>query len=231
MQASQLKPASSFAQNVGFKAIAYGPPGEGKTPLIKTAPRPVMLICEPGMLSMRDAHNIPAWEGYTPEKCKEFFDWLKGSNEAKNFDTVCVDSFSQYAEILLKKALATNSHGLKAYGEMATNVMNTAELLFFMPQKHVYLIAKQAVVDEGGVQRRRPYFPGQELNVRVPHLFDAILHVAKAIVPGAGHEPRLAIRTRGTIDVTARIRTHRQDVFNEFEPPNLAALIAKAMAV
>lgn len=226
MQMSKLKPASSFALNVGYKAVAYGPPGEGKTPLIKTAPRPVLLICEPGMLSMRDAHNIPAWEGYTVAKCMEFFNWLKGSNEAKNFDTVGVDSFSQFAEIVLKEALKANKHGLKAYGEMAETVMDVANLLFYMPQKHVYLIAKQTQHDEGGVMKRRPYFPGQELNVKVPHLFDAILHIAKAQIPGI-IQPQLAIRTAGTIDITARDRSGR---LNELEPPDLSALIKKAMA-
>jgi hypothetical protein len=230
MQMSQLRPASSFALNVGFKAIAYGPPGEGKTPLIKTAPRPVMLICEPGMLSMRDATNIPAWEGYTVDKCTEFFNWLKSSNEAKNFDTVCVDSFSQFAEIHLQKALKEVSHGLKAYGLMSERVMDIANLLFYMPQKHVYLIAKQSLVDEGGAMKRRPFFPGQDLNVKIPHLFDAILHIAKTFVPGMT-QPQLAIRTLGTIDIMARIRTHRPNAFNELEPPDLAALIKKAMAV
>lgn len=229
MQMKDLKPASSFAQNYGFKAIAYGPPGEGKTPLIKTAPRPVMLVCEPGMGSMRDAHNIPAWEGYTPAKCAEFFDWVSKSNEAKNFDTVCIDSFSQYAEIELKQALSKNTHGLKAYGVMAEIVNERAHLLYYMPQKHVYLVCKETVIDEGGVKKRRPYFPGQDLNVKMPHLFDAILHVSKAQIPGF-IKPQLAIRTLGTLDVMARIRTSRSDVFSELEPPDLAALIAKAMA-
>lgn len=228
MQASQLRPASSFAQNVGFKCVAYGPPGEGKTPLIKTLPRPVMLICEPGMLSMRDAHNIPAWEGYTPAKCDEFFEWLRSSSEAKNFDSVAVDSFSQYAEIELKDALKKHSHGLKAYGTMAEKVMDRATQLFYMPQKHVYLVCKQTVLDEAGMKKRTPYFPGQELNVKIPHLFDGILHIARAQVPGI-MQPTLAIRTLGTIDIMARIRTHKPQMFNELEPPDMSALIAKAM--
>ena len=184
-----------------------------------------MLICEPGMLSMRDATNIPAWEGYTVAKCNEFFDWLSKSNEAKQFDTVCVDSFTQYAEIELKEALTQEKHGLKAYGRMAERVMDKANLLFYMPQKHVYLVAKQTSVDENGVMKRRPYFPGQELNVKIPHLFDAILHVAKTQIPGI-LQPQLAIRAHGTIDITARDRSGR---LNEFEPPDLAALIRKAM--
>lgn len=228
MQMKDLKPASTFAQNYGFKAIAYGPPGEGKTPLIKTAPRPVLLVCEPGMGSMRDAHNIPAWEGFTADKCKEFFTWVSTSSEAKNFDTICIDSFTQYAEILLERAKQKNSHGLKAYGVMAEEVGDTAHLLYYMRQKHVYLICKETNVDEGGVRKRKPYFPGQDLNVKMPHLFDAILHIAKVPIPGF-IKPQLAIRTQGGLDVMARIRTSRQDAFNEFEPPDLTALINKAM--
>jgi hypothetical protein len=223
MQASQLKPASSFALNLGAKVIAYGPPGEGKTPLIKTAPRPVLLVCEPGMLSMRDATNIPAWEGYTVAKINEFLDWVFRSNEAKAFDTICIDSFSQLAEIRLKEELNRNTHGLKAYGEMSRAVMERAEQLFFMPQKHVYLIAKQMTSEEGGVKMRRPYFPGQDLNVRMPHLFDGILHVSRTMIPGFV-QPQLAIRTRGTLDITARVRGGMVD---ELEPPDLAALFRK----
>lgn len=228
MQMKDLKPASSFAKNYGFKALAYGPPGEGKTPLIMTAPRPVMLVCEPGMLSMRNAHNVAAWEGDTPERCAEFFTWLNSSHEAKNFDTACVDSFSQYAEIVLKRALEKNTHGLKAYGVMAETVNETAHKLYYMREKHMYLICKETVIDEGGMKKRKPYFPGQDLNVKMPHLFDSILHVARAQIPGI-IKPTLAIRTFGTSDIMARIRTSNPGLFNELEPPDLTALIAKVM--
>lgn len=227
MKMSDLKPASSFAQNLGVKMVAYGPPGEGKTPLIKTAPRPVLLITEPGLLSMRDATNIPAWEGFTPSRISEFFTWIKDSAEAKNFDTVCVDSMSQMAEIELKQALKEEKHGLKAYGRANERSMERAEILFFLPQKHVYLIAKQTQVDENGIMKRRPYFPGQELNVKIPHLFDVVAHVSKTSIPGVIGPPQLAIRTAGTIDIMARDRSGR---LNELEPPDLSALFKKAMA-
>lgn len=111
MQMSQLKPASELAQRFGVKALVYGGPGMGKTPIIKTAPRPVLCVVEPGMLSMRDAVNIPAWDAYTPERIDEFFKWLFTSAEAKNFDTVGIDSISQLAEIILTQELNRNKDG------------------------------------------------------------------------------------------------------------------------
>jgi len=226
MQMSQLVPASKLAQNYGAKCIAYGGPGSGKTPLVKTAPRPVMLVIEPGMLSMRDAHNVPAWEAYTVDRIYEFFKWLHGSNEAKNFDTVCIDSISQMAEVILAAKLKKISHGLKAYGEMATDVLQVLNDLYYLRNKHMYLIAKMESFDEGGVNKRRPYFPGQDLKVKVPHLFDQILHIGLARVPGIANEVP-AIRCKGTVDITARDRSGN---LAELEPMDLTALFNKTMA-
>src|SRR4051794_11666434 len=120
MNQSQLKPASQLAQRFGVKALAYGPPGSGKTPIFNTAPRPVMCVVEPGMLSMRSS-SIPCWEAYTAEKIDEFFDWLFTSREAANFDSVGIDSISQLAEIILTQELdpKRNKDGRAAYGKMS----------------------------------------------------------------------------------------------------------------
>jgi hypothetical protein len=225
MNISDLKPASTLAQRFGVKALAYGGPGTGKTPMINTAPRPVLCVVEPGMLSMRGS-NIPAFEAYTPALIGEFFKWLFGSAEAKKFDTVGIDSISQLAEIILTEELIKNKDGRKAYGEMSRRVMDIVNGLYYMPQKHVYLIGKQAVVDENGVQRKKPYFPGQDLNVKIPHMYDEILHVGLVNVPGQ-LKPLVGIRTCETFDIMARDRSGK---LSEIEPPDLSALFSKAMS-
>lgn len=226
MQMSNLKPASELAQRFGVKALAYGPPGTGKTPLIKTAPRPVLCVVEPGMLSMRDATNIPAWDAYTPERIDEFFKWLFESREAANFDTVGIDSVSQLAEIILTQELNRNKDGRKAYGEMSRRVMDIINKLYYLPQKHIYLIAKQVTADENGVATKRPYFPGQDLNVKVPHLYDEILHIAEANIPGMV-KPVVAIRALPTFGIMARDRSGR---LAELESPNLGEVFKKCMS-
>lgn len=226
MNASQLKPASSFAKQYGVKMIAYGPPGEGKTPLVNTAPRPVLAFVEPGMLSMRTS-NVPTWDATTPAKADEFFDWVFRSPELRNFDTICIDSASELAEMYLNEEKARNRNKLQAYGLMAQRAMAHFRGLYYIEQKHVYLICKQGKreVDAETVEKA-PYFPGQELNVQVPHLYDLIAHIAKARIPGVQGEP-LAIRCKGTFGVSARDRSGK---LNEFEPPNLSDLFAKCMA-
>jgi len=224
---SQLRTATQCAAQYGVKAIVYGGPGSGKTPLLKTLPRPVLCATEPGLLSLRGDTSIAVWEAHTPAKIDEFFAWVKGSNEVHNFDTIAVDSVSQMAEIYLKDALTKNKHGLKAYGDMAKATLPHLEDLYYMQNKHVCLVAKQNLSQEGGgIVKKRPYFPGNEINVKVPHLYDEILHVGITQVPGqAGHQK--CIRTVETLEITARDRSGR---LAELEPCDLAAIFAKCMS-
>lgn len=225
MDAKQLRPAAELVKKFGVKAVMYGGPGSGKTPLCDTAPRPVLCAVEPGLLSMRQS-KTPTYEAFELAKIEEFLAWVHGSNEAKNFDTICIDSVSEMAEKILKEEQRKNKDGRAAYGQMSIRVMNILNKLYYMPNKHIYLIAKQGSFEEGGVQTLKPFFPGQDLNVKVPHMFDEILHLGLANVPNVW-EPVKAIRTRSTFGIFAR---DRSGMLDEFEPPNLTTLFNKAMS-
>lgn len=235
MNQKDLKPAGTLALKFGVKAILYGPPGEGKTPMINTAPRPVLLATEPGLLSMRNS-NVPTWDAYTESRIDEFFKWFTTSNEAKNFDTLAMDSGSQYAEIVL--ANQTAKDGRKQYGDMSKTCMEWFDKLFYMPQKHIVLICKAMNAEVGSnvikqdgafvvetVYQKQPFFPGNDLRIKVPHRYDEILYVGKARVPGQGTEVT-AIRTKGTEQIMARDRSGQ---LAELEPPDLSAIFNKCM--
>jgi hypothetical protein len=239
MNINSLKPAGTLAQKFGVKAMLYGQPGTGKTPMLNTAPRPVLLATEPGLLSMRGS-TLPTWEAYTPERIAEFFDWFFKSNEAKNFDTLAIDSGSQLAEIVLSKHQRACKDGRKAFGEMSRECMDYFDQLYFMPQKHVILICKMMQVEVGKqlvksetggfvvetVFQSQPFFPGKDLNIKVPHRYDEILYVGRATIPGQP-QPVIAIRSKGTDEILARDRTGR---LAELEPPDLTSLFNKAMS-
>lgn len=224
MDIRDLKAAGEFAQNFGVKALIYGPAGSAKTPLLNTAPRPLLLATEPGLLSMRGS-KIPTYEAYEPKRIDEFFKWFFNSNETKNFDTLGIDSASQIADIYLIDAQKNNKHGLKAYGEMADNTMEHLRTLYYTRYKHTYVIAKEEIKDMDGQTMRRPYFPGQVLPIQVPHLYDFILRLAKTNVPGQNGEV-LAFQCVGSYNVLSRNRTGN---LNQYEPPNFNALVEKAM--
>lgn len=227
MDIRSLKPAHEFARAYGCKIIAYGGTGSGKTPLVNTLPRPVLLACEPGLLSMRGS-NVPTFQANSAQEIDEFFKWFFNSTETKNFDTLAVDSISFMADVYLQAALSGKSasgkklHGLAAYGEMATNVMDKLRPLYYTQQKHTYLIAKEFAPDQ---ITKRPYFPGNQLNTEVPGLYDFVLHLGIKNIPSVGQQK--AFQCIETYDVMARARTGN---LNEFEPPNVGALIQKAMS-
>lgn len=220
MDLNTFKPAGVLAQKLGVKAVIYGLPGSGKTPLIGTAPRPAMLATEPGMLSMRGS-NVPAIEAYTVKDITEFFEWFFKSSQVSAFDTLCIDSVSQLAEIVLTNELKSVKDGRMAYGNMSRKVMDWLNQLYFFPNKHILLIAKQAS-DEGV---KRPFFPGQDLNIKVPHMFDLVGHLGVKRIPGYPGE-HLAIQTKGDFDTLCRDRSGKLD---PFEVPNLSQIFSKCM--
>lgn len=219
----QLKAAKEYAIQYGVKAVCYGPAGSGKTPVINSAPRPVLLACEPGLLSMRNS-NVPTAWCLNSAQIDDFCQWCFHSNESKNFDTVCIDSGTQMAEVYLSRAESKNAHGLAAYGQMSRDTYKQLESLFYLQQKHVYLICKQEIIAQQGITMKRPYFPGRELPVKVPHLYDCILQLDMHNVPGIGQVK--AFRCQGSMDTIARNRT---GTLNEFEEPHFGKLVAKAM--
>lgn len=237
MNANDLRPAHTLAKRYGVKLTLYGGPGAGKTPIAATAPRPVMCISEPGMLSMRGS-NIPAFEAFNVGKLEEFMKWCTSSNEMRNFDTIIFDSFSQNAEVVLKDSEKKTKHGMQAYGMMSDRIMEYANTLFYLPEKHVILICKEGKYEngrqkiiEGGevitepVMQKRPFFPGKDLNIKMPHLFDSVWHLGEAFIQGHGNQK--VIRTRETSEIFAR---DRMGNLNELEPPNMSDLFRKSLA-
>ena len=231
MNIKDLVPAYQCAANMGVKAVLYGEPGIGKTPLINTAPNPVLLAIEPGMLSMRGS-SVLTYKAYehregTHKGVDEFFEWWFKSNEPKKFDTLGIDSGSEMAEAYLRFFLPKHAHGMKAYGEMSLAVMKHFTPLYYQQCKHIVIITKQ--FEDVASGRKKPSFPGNDLNIKVPHFFDEILHYAKVApgtIPGVLEEVK-AIRTYGTAQIMARDRSGQ---LNEFEQPDLTQIFKKCMA-
>lgn len=233
VQQSDLRPAKEFALRFGVKAIVYGPPGSGKTPICaETAPRAVVCMTEPGFLSMRKS-NVLTWPAFNPDKFDEFIAWGTTSAEAKNFDTFVFDSISQACEAKVDRELGgttkggNEQHGLRAYGVMARWAMDHLFKLYFLPEKHIILVAKLQNFEQGGGFYRRPYFPGKELPVRVPHLFDLVMCLGNWNIPGVVPSPTKAFRCHEQFDLMARDRSGN---LLEYEPPNMGIVINKCVA-
>src|ERR1035441_562378 len=106
-----------LAAKNGVKILCYGKAGVGKTVLCSTAPRPVILSVEGGTLSLRQV-EIPVIVIRNLADLYEAYSWCQNSDEASAFDTVCLDSLSEIAEVVLTTAKGINKDPRKAYGEM-----------------------------------------------------------------------------------------------------------------
>jgi hypothetical protein len=221
MTSKNLVPASQLALNFGVKAVVYGPPGSGKTPLVETlkALNPVICATEPGMLSMRKS-NIPTFPAYTGAAIREFLAWCQ-TPESLQYGVKVVDSGSQLAEIFLAEALPKHKDPRKAYGEMELEAMKFFEMLYFAPQTHVVVICKEVPALDG--EQLRAYFPGKAINIKVPHRYDLVMRLAYTQIAG---QRQRALQCKESFSAFAR---DRSGILAEYEPPDLHQLFTKIL--
>jgi len=226
MKLSDLKPARALSEQFGIKAIIYGAPGSCKTPSIATAPKPVCLVTEPGMLSTRGL-DYACFEAQNVGQIDEFFKWALQSDECKNtFETIAIDSISQLAEIYLVDGLKKHSHGLQAYGYMGEEVAKKCDQLFYQKQFNVVLLAKVTQIDADN-PKYRPFLPGKQLNTYIPHLFDEILFASKQLVPGQGDRAVPTLTCYETYNAMARDRSGK---LADLEPFNISHIFKKILS-
>lgn len=228
------KPMSELSDASGAKVLLYGPPGAGKTPLMLQAPRPIIGLTEAGALSVKNhplAKSIPGVPLFSPAAIRDFFAWFGSSAEVRHFDTIIIDSFSQLAETLVKEFLGGKSKsgakvdGKAAYGDMAREAMGYAEAMHYRMGINVICIAKQGVFAEMGTDFTKPVFPGKDLNVRMPHLFDEIIHIGTH--PESGIADKSTLQCRPSFNILAR---DRSDTLAPYEYADMGSLFRKIKA-
>jgi phage nucleotide-binding protein len=219
--AINLLSTATLATN-GVKILTYGGAGVGKTTLISTLPNPVILSAEGGLLSIKDA-DLPYIEISTMEELREAYSWLKNSDEAKQFESVAIDSISEIAEVCLGHEKAKAKDPRQAYGEMQTTMAEAIRSFRDLPARHVYMTAKlEKAQDEMGRMLYSPSMPGAKTGQALPYFFDIVSALrmekdAEGVVQRA-----LMLETDGLWQ--AKDRSGKLDAW---ESPDLGAIIAK----
>ena len=207
----------------GVKCLIYGKAGMGKTYLARTAPKPIMLSAESGMLSLRDV-DIPVITIKTVEELTEAYNWASSSPEAAQFETIYIDSISEIAEVVLTNAKAQVKDPRAAYGELIEQMTRTLKAFRDLPGKHVVMSAKQNVVTDSvtGAISYGPSMPGARLAMEMPYLFDLVMQIGIAKTP-EGIEYRY-LRTHPDMQNEAKDRSGALDAI---EPPDLTHVFNK----
>lgn len=162
----------------GIKVLVYGRSGMGKTVLCATAPSPIILSAERGLLSLRHT-NIPVLQIDNLEDFRQAKRWVFESAEARQFGTICLDSISEIAEQCLNNAKRTHKDPRQAYGvlieEMETHIRDFRDLV----GPNVYFSAKmEPLKDElTGIVKYTVAMPGSKLGPKMPYFFDEVFRL------------------------------------------------------
>lgn len=210
----------------GVKVLVYGGAGMGKTVLCSTAPSPIILSAESGELSLRKM-SIPMIEITTVQDLIEAHQWLTMSAEARQFQTVCIDSLSEIAEVVLNNAKRQVKDPRQAYGELIEKMESVIRSFRDLSGKNVYMAAKmEPTKDElTGVVKYGPSMPGSKLGVKLPYFFDEVFRLGINKTP-QGENYRF-LQTQPDLQYEAKDRSGSLD---SMEPPNLAHIFNKILS-
>jgi phage nucleotide-binding protein len=218
IQLKRTKEATAQA----VKLLVYGQAGAGKTSLIPTLPKPVILSAEGGLLSIADT-NLPFIEITSMQELQEAYKWLTGSAEAGEFQSVALDSISEIAEVVLNAEKKINKDPRAAYGAMQEQMADVIRAFRDLPGKHVYMSAKlEKTQDEMGRVLYAPSMPGNKTGQSLPYFFDEVL--ALRVEKDAEGNTRRALMTDGDGLWLAKDRSGKLEVW---EDADLGEIIKK----
>ena len=158
----------------GVKLLVYGAAGAGKTSLITTLPKPIVLSAEAGLLSIQDA-DLPFVEINTLDDLRQAYVYIT-SEAGAEYESVALDSISEIAEVVLNAEKKIAKDPRQAYGAMQEQVSDLIRAFRDLPNKHVYMSAKlEKSQDEMGRMLYAPSMPGNKVGQSLPYFFDEVL--------------------------------------------------------
>src|SRR5438309_7363158 len=104
--AIQIQDTKTASLKHGVKCMVYGASGVGKTRLLASAPAPIILSAENGLLSLR-GYSLPFIQIKNIDQLLEAYNYLI-STKGQQFHTICLDSVSEIAEVCLSEAKKAN---------------------------------------------------------------------------------------------------------------------------
>lgn len=212
----------------GVKLLVYSESGIGKTTLCATAPSPIILSAESGLLSLA-GFKIPVIKIETLADLIEAYNWfVAGKQGAKDFGTICLDSITEIGEVVLANAKINAKDPRQAYGDMIEKLTKIIKQFRDLAGKNVYMAAKmERTKDEllGGMFYG-PSMPGQKLGPALPYLFDEVFNL-RVLTTQAGVKYR-ALITEPDSQYVAKDRSGK---LAAIEPPDLTKIINKITGV
>jgi len=212
--------SGDLAKNRNVKILVYGTTGMGKTRLIDTLDKPVMLSVEKKeTIERKDIDIISLNSG---KEAIDVIHWLHTSDEATKYDSVAVDSVTDLSDYIYAASYKKHDGNSYKFPPETTNTVMIIIKALKALDKHIYLIAKRAeAADENGVDRYMPMMARPNLQLALPHHVDLVAPLYTRKFDGKDHRV-LQCRPKGKYLVN-----DSWGALNEFEEPHLGKIIKK----
>jgi hypothetical protein len=221
--AIEFTDANSASEVGGVKALVYGGSGTGKTLLASTAPAPLLISAESGLLSLRKANIERVHGAGNPAICYDVkvikVRDVDGLREAHAW---CRDN----AWRLLANAKRGTKDPRQAYGTLIDQGQMLIREFRDLPGLNVYMSAKmEPQKDEmTGITKYAPSVPGNKLGASMPYFFDEVFHLG--VNKDTNGTSYRYLRTQPDIQYEAK---DRSGMLTEIEYPHLGAVFAKIL--
>lgn len=162
---------------VGVKCIIYGGAGVGKTRTIATAPSPIIISAEEGLLSLMEV-EIPYIEVKTLQDLDDAYNLLK-KDAGQTYKTIGLDSLSEIAETLIAQEMPKHKDGRQAYAALAQAMIPMLKKFRDLKGVNTVFSCKKIDVkdEETGTVTTELMLPGNVLSNQVPYIVDELFYM------------------------------------------------------
>ena len=218
------------------KMVVYGQIGVGKTRLATTAPKPLVLSAESGLLSLQGC-DVPFIHISSPEELLQALEWLKTSPDAERFETIILDSISEMS-YQIKKQIENEQkakvdkekkkdtvNNWQLYADIGSWTVDTMVLFRDLP-KHVVLLGQEQrkTLGEGAGQVISIQLEGNKATERLPYLYDIVVNMRFADEVG-----KTGDRYFQTASDNIRVAKDRSGRLEPIEPADIGYVFNKIL--